>query len=233
MKLSLLFLFAVILIAGRAEPLDLIENLCTPDKVCFSSPKGCETEDCDVVISFTDNETQIYMNDIKDYHFMLLYIDKTGLPRNDIFVCFSGTDKCFFGIEPPGKLHSLTKKQNTIMDIINENNGAYMFTFPRVILDTGDNVTYSFRDGEAGVDVIDAPSTPLFHVNGTDSVKNLIVSQNGEDVKDIHTEYESLEAMEPTDRSKRLVAVSRTLRNVNLDEVIANRFRSSLSKSIF
>ncbi|CAI5455876.1 unnamed protein product [Caenorhabditis angaria] len=188
LKIALLLAFGQCFIA--AVPITDIANLCTTDRTCYSSPDKCElSEDgnCDFVLSLSPTQTDFYINETNFDKYTIIYSKKDGIRALKYLLCYQGYQRCFMGSEKKNDIWRLEMKYATKMTVVDEAEGTYLYSFPRVVFETGTGVEYFYEKRYIGAPIHAKHGVPLTHLSGPLLTINLQSVKGGNDTKTLET----------------------------------------------
>uniref|UniRef100_A0A1I7V3M1 Uncharacterized protein n=1 Tax=Caenorhabditis tropicalis TaxID=1561998 RepID=A0A1I7V3M1_9PELO len=228
MKFPQFLLFAVLVVSGESDEgvgVDQVKNLCTGEQTCYAYPENCKLHRCHLIFSYGPNNSSLLVGDLDDDGYALINIEKNGERTEDVFLCFA-SGNCFYGTEEKNQTYTVQKKQKTeSFFLISRDYAQYLFTFPRVVAQTGPEIGYSFRLGTAGDDAVNAPSKKLYHMDTSKPAAKNENNVTGTDVKNIVSAYQDFDKLDD-DRRRGGVRSKKSpeeIKTVSFDEFYADR----------
>ncbi|KAF1749275.1 hypothetical protein GCK72_025742 [Caenorhabditis remanei] len=140
-----------------------LEGICSNDQICFSHPKGCNLEDCDVILSL-GNVSFIYVDNFNFLEMVHIYCSDNGVQDERVILIIQSTPHALVVNEPYGITYITTAKFTMNLTVINEEKGQYLYTSPGLLFKTGENITYAIRYHEAGMNDASIRREQLFFV---------------------------------------------------------------------
>ncbi|CAA94140.2 CUB domain-containing protein [Caenorhabditis elegans] len=217
-----------------------MENLCTPQKTCFASPKNCIIENCHIIISISENTTELYTYNLDFTEIVSIYTYENNRRQDNMVLCFGGLAKCFLGREEKRESYRIERKQITELNTIRGIYGQYLYKFPRILFETGQNFTYAYRTSDPGDEISRKWFVKLHHFPGSKEHSEFRLNLDDIDSKTISELYETYGNMSPPDEYETDIPVDPIPRNkkgfvntISIHDLLRDRFVSNTSAPIF